>query len=140
MSTNLSQNVLPTRSLDSTAAPCRPVYVHLDRFGYATYSFATATAWILFDAFGTARLTVSLSTSLKRPGILVYLRGLCRGSEGAAVLPTSPVWSGISVASCLGVQVEQSRRQAALRDVHQGFSVLCQAIEVQPALLIRDIL
>lgn len=29
MSTNLIQRVLPTRSLASTAAPCRPVYVQL---------------------------------------------------------------------------------------------------------------
>src|ERR1700739_2551073 len=79
MSTNLSQNVLPTRSLDSTAAPCRPVYVHLDRFGYATYSFATATAWILFDAFGTVRLTVSLSVSFKTLGIVGDTVGFVRG-------------------------------------------------------------
>lgn len=33
MSTILSQYVLPTRSLESTAAPCKPVYVHFALFG-----------------------------------------------------------------------------------------------------------
>jgi hypothetical protein len=33
MSTSLIQKVLPTRSLASTAAPCRPVYVQLFLFG-----------------------------------------------------------------------------------------------------------
>lgn len=33
MSTILSQYVFPTRSLESTAAPCKPVYVHFDLFG-----------------------------------------------------------------------------------------------------------
>lgn len=33
MSTILSQYVFPTRSLDSTTAPCKPVYVHFDLFG-----------------------------------------------------------------------------------------------------------
>jgi len=32
-STNLSQNVFPTRSFASTTAPCRPVYVHRCRLG-----------------------------------------------------------------------------------------------------------
>jgi hypothetical protein len=70
MSTSLIQKVFPTVSFDSTAAPCRPAYVHFDLFGYATYSRATATAWILFEAFGTVRLTVSLSTSLRMDGIV----------------------------------------------------------------------
>ena len=73
ISTILSQNVFPTKSLDSTAAPCNPVYVHRDLSGYATYNRATATAWILFDAFGTVRFTVSLSTSPRTDGILVFL-------------------------------------------------------------------
>lgn len=33
MSTILSQYVFPTRSLESTTAPCKPVYVHFDLFG-----------------------------------------------------------------------------------------------------------
>lgn len=33
ISTILSQYVLPTRSLESTTAPCKPVYVHFDLFG-----------------------------------------------------------------------------------------------------------
>lgn len=32
-STSFIQNVFPTRSFASTAAPCKPVYVHLWRFG-----------------------------------------------------------------------------------------------------------
>lgn len=78
MSTILSQNVLPTRSLASTIAPCRPVYVHLDLFGYATYRRATATAWILLLDLGTMRLTVSLSSSLRMDGMV---GGGIRGEE-----------------------------------------------------------
>ena len=62
--------MFPTRSFARTAAPCKPVYVHLDRFGYAIYRRATATAWILLEAVGTFRLTVSLSSSDKIEGIL----------------------------------------------------------------------
>ena len=36
MSTILIQYVLPTRSFAKTTAPCKPVYVHFERFGYAT--------------------------------------------------------------------------------------------------------
>jgi hypothetical protein len=36
MSTSLIQKVFPTVSFDNTAAPCRPVYVHLALLGYAT--------------------------------------------------------------------------------------------------------
>jgi hypothetical protein len=34
------------------------------------YSFATATAWILFDGFGTVRLTTCLSSSDSIEGIV----------------------------------------------------------------------
>ncbi len=73
ISTSLIQKVFPTVSFDNTAAPCRPVYVHLNLSGYATYSRATATAWILLDAFGTVRLTVSLSVSVRMEGIFYGL-------------------------------------------------------------------
>ena len=62
--------MFPTRSLASTIAPWRPVYVHFDLLGNATYSLATATAWILFVCLGTVRLTVSLSSSLRIEGIV----------------------------------------------------------------------
>lgn len=80
MSTILSQYVFPTRSLESTTAPCNPVYVHFDLFGYATYSRATATAWILLLCLGTKRLTVSLSASLRMDGIVVSQAGLEGGT------------------------------------------------------------
>lgn len=51
-------------------APWSPVYVHFDRLGYATYSLATATAWILLDCLGTNRFTVSLSSSLRMEGMV----------------------------------------------------------------------
>lgn len=70
ISTIFNQYVFPTRSLESTTAPCNPVYVHLDRLGYATKSFATATAWILLVCLGTNRLTVSLSSSLRMDGMV----------------------------------------------------------------------
>lgn len=35
------------------------------------YSLATATAWILLEAFGTVRLTVCLSSSDKMEGMAV---------------------------------------------------------------------
>lgn len=35
------------------------------------YSFATATAWILFDDFGTARLTICFSSSVRIEGMVV---------------------------------------------------------------------
>ena len=70
MSTILSQYVLPTKSLAKATAPCNPVYVHLDLSGYATYSLATATAWILLAGFGMKRLTVALSSSLRTEGIV----------------------------------------------------------------------
>lgn len=34
------------------------------------YSLATATAWILFEAFGTVRFTVCLSSSERMEGIV----------------------------------------------------------------------
>lgn len=37
--------------------------------GYAIYNLAIATAWILFAAFGTVLLTVSLSSSESIEGI-----------------------------------------------------------------------
>jgi hypothetical protein len=69
MSTSLIQKVLPTRSFANTAAPCRPVYVQLVLSGYAMYSLATATAWILLADLGTVRLTVSLSSSDRIEGM-----------------------------------------------------------------------
>lgn len=46
------------------------------------YSFATATAWILLEDFGTVRLTVCLSSSFRMEGIVEY-----RPRTSSAVLP-----------------------------------------------------
>lgn len=70
-STSLIQNVFPTVSFASTAAPCKPEYVHLCDPGSEMYSFATATACILLEALGTVRLTVSLSSSESMDGMTV---------------------------------------------------------------------
>lgn len=43
------------------------------------YNLATATAWILLDAFGTVRLTVCLSSSVRIDGILGRFYAVARG-------------------------------------------------------------
>lgn len=57
------------------------MYVHLDRSGYAMYSRATATAWILLEALGTIRFTVSLSSSDNMEGMVAVPNVSCRNSE-----------------------------------------------------------
>ena len=49
------------------------MYVHRCLSGNAIYSFATATAWILFAALGTVRLTVCLSSSERIEGMAARL-------------------------------------------------------------------
>lgn len=70
-STNFNQNVFPMRSFAKTTAPCNPVYVHFEVFGYAMYSLTIAAARILFCAFGTTRRIIAFSSAVTPSGILV---------------------------------------------------------------------
>lgn len=117
-STILIQKVLPTRSLARTMAPCKPVYCHLLWFGYAMYSLATATAWILLEALGTCRLTFCLSSSFRMDGMVrvggwAYVNPTVTGTGRGKMVKLSRQSSG-------RVAVRQSRRtESGGRRAHQ---------------------
>lgn len=58
------------------------------------YSLATATAWILLEALGTVRLTVSLSSSVRIEGIVLAVCWFLHSCNLATLICFCPVRTG----------------------------------------------